>query len=89
MILAVSLISIIEYLISIILIYLVESNIFTVGFKQNARLRVLDCVLKNCERPQVRVLDCAIHFFGGGRKVGRFFLIAVVEIDDCAWRARA
>ena len=44
--------------------------------------------LKNCERPQVRVLDCAIHFFGGGRKVGRFFLIAVVEIDDCAWRAR-
>jgi hypothetical protein len=25
----------------------------------------------------------------GGRKVGRFFLIAVVEIDDCAWRARA
>jgi len=25
----------------------------------------------------------------GGRKVGRFFLIAVMEIDNCAWRARA
>ena len=37
-----------------------------------------------CERSQVRVLDCAIFLVLGGRKVGRFFLIAVVEIDDCA-----